>query len=167
MIVCPKCKATLSPSAQNCQFCGADVRTVPRPVVQQRRSTGYQAPKWVWVVYTIIAAYWIFDGALDIASGSGVFGNKYTSPVVVIVGAIGAGLGLGLLFRVELVRGIANILSWIKILGGIFGILNGLMFGAFFSGLLGLILILFSVLDIVTGGLMVYLIAETEGRVNI
>lgn len=70
-------------------------------------------------------------------------------------------MGLGLLLRVEFIRGIINFFCGLRIICGLFK-LAGTLIGALFSGPLALLSALFIVLDIATAALMVYLIGETE-----
>lgn len=163
MIKCPKCGATLPQWAQACQFCGTGVANVPRPKPDpraQRAAAVVGSPKWVPVVYYLIATYWLISGVFDLLAGMGVF-TKNPQYGTAIFGGISAILGLGLLLKVELIRGIVNIYSWVKIVGGLFNLAASLLL-QLVLGPLGVILMLISILDIVTAGLMIYLISETD-----
>ncbi|MGI8922484.1 MAG: hypothetical protein ACR2HJ_00355 [Fimbriimonadales bacterium] len=54
-----------------------------------------------------------------------------------------------------------NILSFLRILGGLFAIWIGLL-GTVALGGWALLLVILGVLDVITGGFMIYLIGETD-----
>jgi hypothetical protein len=83
------------------------------------------------------------------------------SIVMMIIGGITALIGIGLIARVEVVRGIVNILCWIRIVGAGFGLFSSLLAGAF-VGPAALVGAAFNLLDLITAGLMIYLIGETD-----
>src|SRR5688572_1330722 len=124
MIICPKCQATLPPASGRCQFCGTDVSKVERPV-EQKAHRGYVAPQWVWTWYTIVCVYWMLDGVFQVLMGAGVF-SEHRSFLRMIIGALLTVVGLGLLFRVRFLRGVAHILCWLALLDGAWSVLVGL-----------------------------------------
>jgi hypothetical protein len=146
-----------------CQFCGVDTSGVERQVESPReRPGGYVAPAWIWKLYNAVAAYWIVAGLFTAAAFSGVFGGR-SSFFFVAVGFFWAIVGVGLLARVELARGLANVLSFFKILLAIWGIVQLIVF-PFSSGPSALISLILCALDIVSAGLLIFLIGETESH---
>jgi hypothetical protein len=124
------------------------------------------APRWAVPAYNAIVAWWILGGIWNVLQGT-VFASKEDANIfgiiIAIFGAITALVGLGLILRIDLVRGIVNILCFLRILGGI----RGLIIGFFLSGPLGMLgigMMIASIIDIGTGGFMIYLIGETETR---
>jgi hypothetical protein len=145
-----------------CQFCGADVSQVPRPVAQAQVHRGYDAPKWVWIWYTIISMYWVLDGAFQMLAGMGLISDT-KSVVGIILGAISIVIGLGLLFKIRFLRGVAHILCWLNLANGLLGLLAGLMLTVAI-GPLAYILCLFAILRAASAAFMIYLIGETESH---
>lgn len=72
-------------------------------------------------------------------------------------------VGLGLILRVELARGIVNALCFLQILQGVFGLLGSFIF-TFVVPLFGAIAMIFSFVQIALAILMIFLIGETESR---
>lgn len=177
MISCPSCQSTLPDWAQKCQFCGADVARVARPVQapKQKQAYGYAAPRWVWAVYYLIAAYWALGGLYDVFKGAAGLAHPPKSDhlfgmdpsldftIMVIAGIVYLVIGLGLVFRVEFIRGIVSFFSWLKIIFGAFSLLGAFPLLALFP-LVGIIAVTLAILDIVSAGLMIYLIGETESQ---
>jgi hypothetical protein len=86
------------------------------------------------------------------------------APLVILYVCIGLLLALvggGLIWRIELARGIANVLCWVQICLSAISIVFGI-FGTPFSGADGLIGVLFSMLDFAVAMFMVYLLGETD-----
>lgn len=162
MIKCPRCNATLPAANRVCQFCGADVSAVSRPAAPQKKVQGYKAPQWVQGAYYSIAIYWILDGLFQVLSGTGVLGGHHSS-VDVIIGAVSAVMGLGLVLRLEIIRGIVNFFCGLQIIFGLFG-LAGAVLGTLFAGMLGFVMVVLQVLQIATAGFMIYLIGETDTK---
>ena len=161
MITCPKCQSTLPDWATSCQFCGTDVGKVARPVAAptQKRVYGYAPAPWVWVTYYVIAAYWVLGDLLEIVKTC--LDKSGPNPIVIVFAGVGALIGLGLICHVELARGIGNIYAWLKMLGGAWWVL--VSFGAMLLyPPLGIALFLLGVFDIVSAGLLIYLIGETS-----
>lgn len=160
MIQCPKCQSTLPDWATTCQFCGTDVGKVVRPPTVQKlkKAYAYGPAPWVWVVYYIIAGWWVASGGFHIVRE--FTAAKEPSVIVPIVCGIQVLLGLGLLFRVEIARGIAHFFAWVEIFFGALGILGALGLMLLWP-LAGGMLILLGLIDIVSAGLLIYVIGET------
>lgn len=153
-----------------CQFCGEDLRGAA-PV--QKRSifldpdnhdvvhTGGR-PKWVYPLYYTISGYFLVSGLVALILTL-VNPNKseFANILMYVSAGISIVLGLGLLGKVEIIRGIVNFVCGLRVFFGLLnlpGALAGLL-GSTFFGILGLI---FAVLDIVLNGFMIYLIGETD-----
>src|SRR5213083_132352 len=115
MIQCPNCKNSLPDTFTRCQFCGADVAKVPRPVMPPKASRPlYEPPKWVWIAYYGIAAYWVIGGGMDVFRGvKALSGAGFFAYIGIAFGVATALVGLGLILHAEIVRGLVNILSFI------------------------------------------------------
>lgn len=161
MITCPRCSATLPPATKQCQFCQTDVSKVPRPLSEEAKSVrGYVAPSWVWTWYTIVSVYWVADGAWQVFSGAGAF-TKSTSVVNLVIGSALIVVGLGLLFKVRILRGVAHILCWVSLIGGGLDIIAGL-FATIAIGPIAYVFALLGLIRAGTAAFMIYLIGETE-----
>ena len=166
MTRCPNCQATLPDGAYFCQFCQTNFGAAPGGRMVSRRVSGLQpssampgAPGWVLPAYYGIAVWWMFDGgwqvfrSLPLKDGFGVIG--------LIIGGVTAIVGLGLLARIDLVRGIVNILCLVQIIDGALGIIIGFLAIAV-SPLGGAFMMIMAALQIALACLMIYLIGETD-----
>ena len=163
MIQCPGCSNTLQDHAVRCQFCGADVSKVPRPPAAKKAVSTYGAPaKWIWPTYYTVSGYWALSGAFDVVRALGLLsGAKEVDSFMVVIGAVLMLIGVGLILRVELIRGIINVVCWLKIAVGIVGAILSLGIMALF-GAIGILFLVLNLLDIATGGFMIYLVGETD-----
>ena len=172
MIQCPNCKNTLPDWAQSCQFCQADVTKVPRlqgaakPGAVAGGSGHYVSHKFVWGLYYTIAVWWVVGGAIEVvepfvtSQGGALSIFSYAG---IAFGAFSVLVGLGLLLQSEMVRGMVNVLSFLKLVRGLGGLV-GSLFGIVFAGPLGLILVLFNLINIVVAGATIWVIGETRSR---
>ncbi len=181
MITCTGCHNTLPDWAQKCQFCGADVTKVARPVVVGNKpKAAAPSATWIMPVYYALCAYWIISGIGHAAETYHVaitpvkvefLGMKETmeapgfASFSAILGFLISGfriiVGTGLAARLEFARGIANFLAGLSILFGILG-LAGSLLSSMFTGPWGILLALLNTVDIVVGAMTIYLIGETE-----
>lgn len=76
------------------------------------------------MVYNLIALYWIADGGFDLVAG---LSAKEPSIIAAVFGGFWMMIGFGLFVRVEFVRGLVNILSFLKIAFGLLAIVGGLV----------------------------------------
>ncbi len=174
MIQCPKCTNQLPDWSQSCQFCGSDLKGVPRPATPKNTNTHYKPvgqPAWVWPAYYICAAYFILSGlyavveallimrkTTDNAAGSIAASMAW---VGVIMGAVRTLIGAGLVARVDFIRGVVNIFCWLQILSSGLGVIGSLLAGLF-VGPAALLYLLLNVFNICTAALMIFLIGETD-----
>lgn len=172
MTKCPDCNATLPDGAVHCQFCGAALaptggasRSGGRPAAGRAHSSSLQDRgeyAWAWWIYYGVSAWWILNGGyaifLSVTQSGGLLGI-----ISLLIGLFTALVGLGLIFRVEAARGIVNVLCFIQILEGCFGLGVGFLLSGFI-GIWGIIGMLMSILRIVFAVLMIFAIGETESR---
>lgn len=78
-----------------------------------------------------------------------------------ISGTITALFGLGLMLRIEIIRGIVNFVAGLKLAFGLLG-LAGSLIGTGLFGAMALIGVLFNLFDIITSGMLLWLIGETD-----
>lgn len=154
MIKCPSCNATLPDGAVRCQFCGAAL-AAPAPGSRSHSQDGSQwgPPAWVWPAYYGVAVWWILQGAVHALFLRGGL-------LDITINAVSALIGVGLLARIELVRGITNVICFLSILGGLVGLGMAFLEGGW-SGALGMIM---AIVQIAMAGFMIFLIGETESR---
>src|SRR5437899_1950147 len=171
MIKCPGCQATLPDGALQCQFCGAQLAAPPvaRGYArgQTRQSSAMPgAPSWVMPAYYGIALWWMLSGAWDILQATvwaGKDSGGFLDVLGILFGGITALVGLGLLLRIDVVRGIVNVLCFLQIVFGILGLITSFLLSGPL-GMIGILGMIHSIVDIGTAGLMIYLIGETETR---
>ena len=129
MIQCPGCGRTLPNGAVRCQFCGADLSNVARPRAAAPARKVKGPPTYIMTLYHVGAGWWILQGGRTVAVSLGILpemmsalGGAFAGFVIVaiVIGAIQALLGIGLMAKVELARGIVNVLCWINILLGLY-----------------------------------------------
>ena len=108
MTKCPKCNATLPDGSSSCQFCGNQWAGAPGSVSRSSK-TAYSegTPEWIWPAYYGISGWWILNGIYAILAAT-VFapksGGGVGSMIGLVIGAITALIGLGLILRVEAAR---------------------------------------------------------------
>ena len=166
MISCPKCHATLPDGSSYCQFC----QTKFTPPAGARGDEGTDSSTqsvnlaWVWPAYYAIAGWWIINGVYGIAQAllSKNPGSVF-SIISIVLCAVTLLVGLGLVLKVEMARGIVNVLCFLQILQGLFGILGSFLL-SFAFGLLGAIAMVMAILQVALAGLMIFVIGETESR---
>ena len=176
MITCPKCANSLPDWSQFCQFCQADLKGIERPKADTKANpyakyANYGPAKWIWPAYYAVSAYFVLSGLLSVLNGvmmlhvkkdSGAGDIMQTVAIgTMIIGSIVALIGIGLIAKVEIVRGIVNVLCWIRIVGSSFSLLSSLLAGGFI-GPIALLWAFLNVVDIATSALMIYLIGETD-----
>lgn len=121
-------------------------------------------PGWVYPAYYTICGYYILSGLVGILA---IVLNKksdLTDPFSILfiaVGALSVLIGIGLLAKVEIIRGIVNFFSFVKILGALRGILGSFGMILLSTGL-GIAYLIFNVIDLAAAVMMIYLIGETD-----
>lgn len=174
---CPKCGASLPEWAKACQFCQTDVTKLARPVnTETKKHYGaFDTPKWIWACYYFIAVWWILGGAYDVMDSFYVFGKsidmlklekefgmKFGPNVIgIIAGTLTCLFGLGLALKIEIIRGIVNFVAGLKLIFALLG-LAGSLLGMTFAGLLSLPFVILNIVDIITSGMLLWLIGETD-----
>lgn len=151
-----------------CQFCGASLATVARPQTVQKKKAGPE--QWVMTLYYIVASYWMLNGLWDIGSSiysftgsdSAGHGPGPFTIIAMIIGAISFAVGLGLVLKWDLARGVANIFCWIIIANAALSFLSMAGLGALFGTGFMLFAIFMSVLQIAAAGTQIWLLSETE-----
>lgn len=121
-------------------------------------------PGWIYPAYYIVSGYYALSGVIGILSVVLNKKNDMSDPftiAMIAIYSIGLLIGIGLMAKIELVRGIVNFFSFFKILGALRGILES--FGIIlWSTAFGILYLIFSVLDLCAAVLMIYLIGETD-----
>lgn len=167
-VACPGCQRTVPGEQPRCQFCGAALAAVsPKTKASiwhdpdALPSEAYRRPDWIPLVYNIVAGYIAFSGVLQILVSALAMRRGDDGAVIgIIAGAISLLLGVGLLLRIEIVRGIVNFVCGISLLFGLFGLATSiplLLLGGW-----GILIVLNQVLSIVSNGAMIYLVGETD-----
>lgn len=138
-----------------CQFCGADTSKVERPK-EVKAQTGYIASPSIQKAYTAVSIYWAASGLLQAVLGvsNGSFFN-------IIVGVFHLVVGIGMVARLNVFRGIAHFLCWVRLVIGLCFVVGGLL-GTNFFGPISFITVGIGIQDAVVAALMIYLIAETN-----
>lgn len=167
---CPKCGQTVPDWAQVCQFCGTLIpgRAPIRPV--GGGTAAKPAGRWQDLAYIIASIWWIGQGLRillagaqlvrpEVAGGGGFLASF--GVLAIIIGGFLTLVGIGMVARVELARGAANIICWIQIAFAALGIFNSLMAIALL-GPLGLLWMFLEVFDMASSIFLVYLIGETD-----
>ena len=163
MIVCPNCKAQLPDWAKTCQFCQADTGHVLRPRQDNPDVHAFQTPTWTLAAYYAVSSLLLLSGLIGILTtlvGARKDGLQLFDFVSLVFDGVGTLVGIGLLLRLELIRGITNIICFLGILSGLRFIAAG-VFGTLFSSW-GLLVALYGIIKVAIYGFMVYLIGETD-----
>lgn len=163
MITCPNCKASLPDWSKTCQFCQADTAQVLRPKQDNPDPQAFETPTWTLAAYYAVSALLLLSGLVGILAtllGSKKDGIDLFAAISLVFDSVGALVGLGLLLRLEIVRGITNIICFLGILSGIRFTLAGL--GATFFTSWGLLIVIYGIIKICVYAFMIYLIGETD-----
>lgn len=116
---------------------------------------------WVWPVYYFIASFFVLNGIVGVLFGVGAIGKPDAFSLV--AGGVNLILGIGLIFRLEFIRGVVNVVCFLQMLGAAFSALQGFVL----APLTGPFAALFLVLDVIqfcASGFMIFLIGETDKR---
>lgn len=172
MIACPRCQKMLPDWSQSCQFCGAPLANVPRPKGEVKKTYGRTAPNYVWVLYYIFAALWIIDGArillvslgaLPKLAAMGSVGQAFSGMMAIatLIGAALVGLGVGLILKWEPARGVANVICFLNILGGLFNLVSAIFLSPL-GGVSGIFNVFLAMFSIAWTGAQIWVIGETD-----
>ncbi len=119
-------------------------------------------PGWVLPAYYGISGWWFLNGVWTVLStlisknGASGFGV-----IIVVIGGLTALVGLGLILRIDAVRGIVNVLCALNILFGAIGLITAFFMTGVF-GIWAAIGMIRNAIQIAMAGLMIYLIGETD-----
>ena len=163
VITCPNCKASLPDWSKSCQFCQADTSQVIRPKQDNSDPQAFETPTWTLSAYYAVSTLLLISGLVGIGTtlaGSQKDGLGLFDIISLVFDGVGALVGIGLLLRLEIVRGITNIICFFGILSGLRFILFGL--GATFISSWGLLVVIYGILKVCVYGFMIYLIGETD-----
>jgi len=125
--------------------------------------------KLVWRLYYFFSALWMFDGLRVVIAflvptlDEFAAGNPFASWGIagMLVGLINMLIGLGLIFKVERIRGAANFLCGMNLLSSLVGFgMSILISGA--MGLMGLLGVFFGMFYVVLYGAQIWVIGETD-----
>ena len=172
-MTCPTCQKQVIAGMATCQFCGSDLRGL---APTQKRSmfidsdsydpvhTGGK-PKWAVPAYYAVASYFVLSGLYGVLRL--VLNHKAMDDLGMLAyawigfSALSILFGLGLLAKIEIIRGIVNFFCGLSLVLGILGLISS--FGMIFAlGGGGVLLLLRNVLDICMNAFMIYLIGETD-----
>ncbi|MBS1723239.1 MAG: tetratricopeptide repeat protein [Armatimonadetes bacterium] len=124
---CPACKAMVMEWASICPRCNTQIAAIPSQFAG--RATG-PSTTWQEVAYKIVAGLWILNGAYMIFQGVQLRQAEHYLPGMeaygIIVGAVNAGVGIGLYFESEVVQFIAKLMCYLVILGATVGTCLGM-----------------------------------------
>lgn len=158
MNTCPRCAATIPESAPRCQFCGEEFSAFARPVPRIHEPHVHRAHfDWIVIAYYGVAWLWAAQGAYDIVVALGFEGSGYLAGI----GVLNAAIGLGLVFRVDIVRRFILYLCYVRVFFGLVPLIAG-AFGLFESDFNGWPQIFAGVSQILTGLLMIFVISKSE-----
>jgi hypothetical protein len=151
------------------------VKSVARPAAPtapKQALTTSLAPSWVPGAYYALCVFFLLEGAYDIFEAVMLTQRKFMGVAAgwgfqsflgIVIGGFTCLIGIGLLLRIEIVRGIVNFFCGLRILFGLFGLLGSLG-GVLLFGALGFLFLVMNVVDIATAAFMIYLIGETDKR---
>ena len=123
------------------------------------------SPRWVLPVYYAIAVWWMLGGIWNVIQVT-VFGEGgigFFDWISIVFGGLTALIGFGLIMRWDDVRDVVNVLCFLRIIFGLFGIVQGFLLAGLL-GVIGIFIMIGSIIDVLTGFLMIYLLGETETR---
>jgi len=169
-IICPNCKQTLPFRAQICQFCKSDVRTVQRAALPETKTVTQAGTDWKVVMYYVMGVWWVLNGLVVTLASAKILSQLLAGPgaffsgipaIGMIIGVIFTFTGVGLLLKVELARGIVNILSWLSIASALMTG-AGLLFAGIIMGPKNIIPLMKALFDLIVAAFQIYLIAETD-----
>ena len=170
MMTCPSCGQTIPDSTDVCQFC--HVQIGPPAARPAEPKTGHGVPQRVVNgLYLAVSIYWLVSGLAMVAYLLLARDAGFFRTLGIVVSGIRAAIGLGLVLRLEPVRGIASFVCFVFIAVGLGlfgfwpffvpGLVQHLMF---LDGFALLLSVLDDLLLVVTSGAMIWLIGETRTK---
>ncbi len=170
MVTCPNCRTQLPDWVQKCHSCNFDVSAAARvaPAKTPRQTPNYANKSLVWTLYYIFSVLWIFDGVRVVLATLGIAkqlgaGSAFASWGILgaIFGGINVLIGLGLILKVEFIRGVANFLCGINLIFAILGVVQTIIISPVL-GPVGIIAIIGSILVCALYGAQIWVIGETD-----
>jgi hypothetical protein len=171
-IKCTNCNQSVPAGFGVCQFCQASLSGVAKPNPQRQNYFAYEddhnvgyfgKPTWVKPAYYAVSTYFVVSALVGILLVLTRMKGPIEGIEIIAIAAhsIGLIIGIGLLAKIEMIRGIVNFVCSFRILLGLLAIPSLLMEGMF-TGFAGVIATILAVLDLITNGMMIYLIGETD-----
>lgn len=123
MVPCPQCKMPIADYAAICPHCNFQNRAVGRFAAID------SGPDVIWqdVAYNIVCVLWLANAAYEIVAA--IQTPEVMRDWFLTLGILNAGMGLGLIFKVEWVMFVAKILLWLNVALGGLGIVMGMTLG--------------------------------------
>ena len=173
---CPRCNAMMTDVSTYCQFCntstaspppqsGASALPQPPPIRPPRVSGVRSEFAWAWKAYYGVSAWWLISGLYQIVNA--LTGSNDDFPAATFIsaaaGALTCVIALGLMLRIEIVRGIVNFVAGMRIILGAINLVFLFFLGGFFHPF-GAFMVAYICFDIVMAGFLIFLIGETETK---
>ncbi len=163
---CPNCRNTVPAGLATCQFCGASLAAIAPAKGSVWHADAvdqpYRRPTWVPLAYNLVAGYIAVSGLVQLVTGGvHVAKGNWVGYIELVMGGIALVLGVGLLLRIEFIRGVVNFVCGINLLLGVFGLLAMIPLVMLF-GWIGLLLAFMKVFDLACNAGMIYLVGETD-----
>jgi hypothetical protein len=177
IIVCPTCNRSVPAGFGQCQFCGGSLAGIAKPTPSKgyfayedgHTQTYFGKPKWVYPAYNAVCVYYILSGLYTVIASLLVKPGKsevadiisFVKIIGMVVGGVYILFGIGLLAKVEFLRGIVNFFCGLSIIFALIS-LPGALAGVAVSGFSGFVNLAITIVNIVINALMIYLIGETD-----
>ena len=171
MVTCPNCRSTLPDWVQRCHKCNTDLSQEVRthtPRTEPGARSSKPEKRIGWILYYVFSVLWIFDGARVIIATLGFMkengtGSPFASWGIIgtVIGVANVSIGVGLILRVEFLRGVANFLCGLNLLGAGFGVVGAILVAPVL-GAVGLVAVVISILYCLVYGLQIWAIGETD-----
>lgn len=122
----------------------------------------------VWTFYYVICGAWLLSAIWDVINTlvilprqPGYEGIGGFAVVGLVFAGVQALIAIGLFARVEIARGIVNVIACINILFSLFGLLGGMMV-TLVLGPLGVVITVMNIVEILVNGCIIWIIGETD-----
>ena len=172
-VQCRGCGQTVPGSSAHCQFCGTSLAGVAPTAAKASiwhddhnpPAHAYGRPKWVPLAYNLVSAYIGISGVIQVIASIATMKKaeeigRFFAGVGIVFGVIWIILGIGLLLKVEFIRGVVNFVCGIGLILGILDLFGSI--GWLVTGFFGVLVVGNIILGIVTKAAMIYLVGETD-----